>query len=91
MQKQKKIRTIFIIYWIFLAYIIAALIWWFIALNEQNKQMTAFQIQDLKPGSPSFAQEKTAILALQKRKTVQYIGEGITFFFIDISRCNIYF
>ena len=48
MPKSKKIRFIFLIYWFLLAYIIAALVWWFIALSRQNEQMSVFKIQEIK-------------------------------------------
>mgnify|MGYP000421463947 CR=1 FL=1 len=44
MAKQKKLNTIFIIYWVLLAYIIAALVWWFVALNKQNKQIATILV-----------------------------------------------
>ena len=46
--KIKRLRTIYILYWFLLAYIIAALIWWFIALSNQNQMMTFPAINDFK-------------------------------------------
>ena len=46
--KTKKLRFIFIVYWFLLAYIIAALVWWFIALNQQNHQMAEYKTEQLK-------------------------------------------
>jgi signal transduction histidine kinase len=85
MAKQKKLNTIFIIYWILLAYIIAALIWWFVALNTQNKQMAVFKTQQLKADSPSYIIDVEKIQVQQKRKTIQYIGEGVTFFLLILA------
>lgn len=80
--KSKKIRIIFFIYWILLLYIIAALVWWFIALSRQNEQMTSFKLQDLKKDDLQY-QEKAAVIDKEKkRKTAQYIGEGSIFFLL---------
>ena len=35
--KSTRLRSVFIVYWFLLGYIIAALIWWFIALTSQNR------------------------------------------------------
>jgi two-component system, OmpR family, sensor histidine kinase CiaH len=80
--KTKKLRSIFILYWFLLAYIIAALVWWFIALNRQNKQMAQYELQQLDPSAKNYAAEQNNILSIQKRKTAQYVGEGITFFLL---------
>ena len=90
MAKQKKLNTIFIIYWVLLAYIIAALVWWFVALNKQNKQMAIYKMQQLNTTSISYTKDIQQLKNQQKRKTFQYLGEGITFF-INTSWCYFYF
>lgn len=77
--KSRKIRSIFIIYWFLLAYIIAALIWWFIALSRQNEQMTEYKLMDLKMDDPAYLQKKERIEIEKKRKDAQYAGEGSIF------------
>jgi signal transduction histidine kinase len=67
---------------VLLGYIVVALIWWFIALNRQNEQMTSFKIQDLKKNEASYNAEYAKIQADKKRKTAQYIGEGSIFFLL---------
>ncbi len=83
--KTKKIRYIFLIYWFLLVYIIAALIWWFIALNQQNKQMTIFELQQLNKDVPGYAQVVNKINEDEKNKTAQYIGEGFTFLLLIVA------
>jgi two-component system, OmpR family, sensor histidine kinase CiaH len=83
--KIKRLRSIFIIYWILLAYIIAALVWWFIALNRQNEQMANYKIQELKTEEPSYKERLAKIEDVEKRKTAQYIGEGVTFFLLIVA------
>jgi len=82
MPKSKKIRFIFLIYWVLLLYIIAALVWWFIALNRQNDQMTSFKLQELNKTDADYGARYSNIAAEKKRKTAQYIGEGSIFFLL---------
>jgi two-component system, OmpR family, sensor histidine kinase CiaH len=80
--KTKKNHYIFFIYWFLLAYIVAALVWWFIALNQQNEQATIFKLQQLKTDRPQYTEQVYKIEQGEKRKTAQYVGEGITFFLL---------
>ncbi len=77
--KSGKIRTILFIYWFLLLYILAALIWWFIALNQQNIRMNEFKIQRLDKKNINYSQQYTAIINEEKRKKAQYAGEGFIF------------
>ena len=77
--KAKKIRSIFVVYWFLVLYIIAALIWWFIALNQQNKQMTLYKKNRLEVTSSAYQEQYLNIIKEEKRKEGQYIGEGSIF------------
>lgn len=77
--KPKKIQLIFIIYWVMLAYIIAAYIFWFIALMQQNEQTTMFKLQRLKSEDVNYSDQYFKILDEKRRKSAQYIGEGSIF------------
>jgi signal transduction histidine kinase len=68
-----------------LAYIIAALVWWFIALNRQNVQMASYEISQLKIGNPDNSRLLQEIVDIKKRKTAQYIGEGVIFLLLILS------
>jgi signal transduction histidine kinase len=83
--KSKQIRYIFILYWFLLAYILAALIWWFIALNRQNLLMTKYEMEQLQPTDKNYLAKYEEIRSLEKRKTTQYLGEGVTFFLLIIA------
>lgn len=83
--KTKKIRSIFVFYWFLLAYIVAALIWWYIALSRQNEQMTAYKLADLHANDPAYTAKQQKIENERKRKTAQYIGEGLTFFLLILA------
>lgn len=68
-----------IVYWFLLVYIVAALVWWFIALQQQNMQMTNYKLMELKGDDPAYIQKVEALTEEEKRKTTQYVGEGVTF------------
>jgi two-component system, OmpR family, sensor histidine kinase CiaH len=85
LQKGKKINRIFIIYWVLLAYIVAALIWWFISLSNQNKQMSQLKINELSTTDVNYAVKYSAIIDTKKRKVAQYVGEGATFLLLIIA------
>jgi two-component system, OmpR family, sensor histidine kinase CiaH len=85
---KKKLRRATIIYWLLLSYILAALIWWFISLEKQNRVMTGFKMDQLKTTldsiiSPTRYQvEMQKIRSQNQRNTTKYIGEGIIFFIL---------
>jgi len=83
--KPKKIQLIFVIYWVLLAYIIAALIFWFIALNKQNTQMTIFKLQKLKSEDKNYVEEYLKIGNEKRLKTAQYVGEGSIFLLLILA------
>lgn len=85
---RKRIQRTTIIYWTLLVYILAALIWWFISLREQNDSM-----KNLKTSQLSVAIDSTATPALfenelnkinteYRKNNTKYIGEGSLFFLV---------
>ncbi len=76
MFKKKRLAIITILYWVLLIYIIAALVWWFIALENQNMQMTDYRISELKLDDPYYNAKAGEVYAERDRKHAQYIGEG---------------
>ena len=82
--QKTRLRFIFIVYWFLLAYIIAALVWWFIALNTQNHQMATYKIMQLKKDDPLYEYAVSVISDFERRKTDQYIGEGSIFLLLII-------
>jgi K+-sensing histidine kinase KdpD len=76
---KQRLTIVTIGYWLLLAYIVAALVWWFISLEQQNKLMTTLRLQQIEQSSPNSIQQKAAIQDLNRRKTAQYIGEGSIF------------
>ena len=80
--KKQKLAFIIFVYWILLLYIIAALIWWFIALERQNDQMYSFRVVELKKDDPEYLQKLAVLDKSKLLKSEQYIGEGTTFFLL---------
>ncbi|MEO6950145.1 MAG: two-component sensor histidine kinase, partial [Ginsengibacter sp.] len=83
--KKRPLRFIYILYWALLTYILAALIFWFFALNKQNSELSFYRIDMLKPADTNYQNQINQIEKEKKRKTAQYAGEGITFFLLIIA------
>ena len=77
--QKHKLTFVSITYWFLLIYIIAALCWWFIALNHQNGEMTRLSLSDIPKDVTNYNLKVEEIVEKKNRKTTQYIGEGITF------------
>lgn len=80
-QRLRKHRLAFITlaYWFLLIYIIAALVWWYIALETQNDQMFVYRLAQLNTHDHAFQQNIAQLNNERERKKTQYTGEGITF------------
>ena len=70
------------IYWIFLTYMIAAFIWWYVSLEKQNDQITQIKLEQLSVTSGTNKAKFEQLLNYQERKRKQFLGEGITFLFL---------
>jgi K+-sensing histidine kinase KdpD len=70
------------IYWFLLVYVLAALIWWFIALNLQNRQMTEFKLELVSHRDPDYHSKIAKIQNERNRHTAAYISEGLVFLFV---------
>lgn len=77
--RKKRLAIATVVYWFLLVYIIAALVWWFIELESQNRQLTDTKLKELNGNDPGFTKKSDSIISEKKRKTTQYISEGITF------------
>ncbi len=83
--KIKRLRTIYILYWFLLTYIIAALVFWFIALNRQNIELSRYRLDMIDVNDENHNQKARNIEDSKNRKTTQYLGEGITFFLLIVA------
>lgn len=77
--KKKSLAIANIVYWFLLIYIIAGMVWWFIALQQQSRQMINYKLTELKADDPLYLNKIEKLTAEENRKTAQYVGEGITF------------
>ncbi|MFI5130114.1 MAG: sensor histidine kinase [Chitinophagales bacterium] len=85
---RKKLRRATILYWTLLIYIVAALVWWFISLESQNKDMKHLKIGQFRSAVDSISAPVTFNTGLQKinndykKNKTKYIGEGIIFLLV---------
>lgn len=70
------------IYWIFLTYMVAAFIWWYVSLEKQNDQITQIKLEQLSVTHGANKANYEQLLNYQERKRKQFLGEGITFLFL---------
>ncbi len=85
---RKKLRRATILYWTLLIYIVAALVWWFISLESQNKDMKHLKIGQFRSAVDSISAPVMFNTGLQKinndykKNKTKYIGEGIIFLLV---------
>lgn len=79
---KQKLALATAIYWFMLLYIIAALFFWYIKLQQQNEQMADYKLLELVADDPSYLQKVEQINLEYNRKTMQFRGEGIAFLMI---------
>ncbi len=80
--KINKLRLVSFIYWVFLTYMIAAFVWWYVSLEKQNDEIAAVKFQSIQLSDPALKQKVKQIQNFQLRKNKQFIGEGLTFLFL---------
>lgn len=79
---KQKLALATAIYWFMLLYIIAALFFWYIKLQQQNEQMADYKLLELVADDPSYLQKVEQINLEYNRKTMQFRGEGVAFLLI---------
>ena len=84
---KKQLRRATIVFWVLLVYIIAALAWWLISLEQQNKTIHSLRRAQVATTTkdPDAANEQVRLIGeSERRDSVKYIAEGITFFLLII-------
>ena len=84
-QSRKQLRRATIVFWVLLIYIIAALVWWLISLEQQNKTIHRLQKQQVvleQEKTPDYNQKISSIENSEKRNSTKYLAEGATFLFL---------
>ncbi|MFY0252982.1 sensor histidine kinase [Chitinophaga sp. 30R24] len=83
--KMQEGTSVSFVYFLVLAYTIAALVWWGILLFRQSEQIKGFELQNLNLRIDSQTQQMAHQLELQRinkeerMRAFKYVGEGITF------------
>ncbi len=79
-----RIHRITLLYGFVLFYIVAALVWWYISLEKQNRSMAELREKNLESQKTLLPPERyekarVAIHDSRKRNTAKYLAEGIAF------------
>jgi len=74
-----------LIYWLLLSYLVAALGWWYIELDQQNDLMLAFQQQQVIKEYGNDLVKLDQVKDAHDRNAKQYIGEGLTFLILTLA------
>ena len=77
--KKKRLAVATTVYWILLVYIVTGMVWWFIALERQNRKITSYRLHELSQNDPQYAVRVAAIRKEEDTQTAAYVGEGSTF------------
>ena len=67
-------------FWVLVIYILAALAWWYIELDQQNDLMLQYKTATLQRTGNDAGDALASIQDEHQRNAKQYIGEGLTFF-----------
>ncbi|MBN8688255.1 MAG: two-component sensor histidine kinase [Chitinophagales bacterium] len=81
---KKRLKRTTLIYCTLLFYVISALVWWFVSLEKQSKEIARQQYANLAVQAETMtsielADKMKAIAREEKRNTGKYVAEGITF------------
>ncbi len=82
--RRRRLAVITIAYWFLLTYIVTALVFWFLSLVKQSRQMSDYKLLQLQKDSPAYQVRAAEIQNEEKRKITQYVGEGATFMLLII-------
>ncbi|MEP6468054.1 MAG: histidine kinase dimerization/phospho-acceptor domain-containing protein, partial [Parafilimonas sp.] len=82
--RKRRLTFITLTYWFLLLFIIAAWVWWFISLQNQNNQMLKYKLVQLKKDDVAYLQRLNLINEEHRRKTAQFVSEGITFVLVTL-------
>jgi two-component system, OmpR family, sensor histidine kinase CiaH len=74
-----------VICWLLLIYVLAALIWWYIALNLQNNQMASTKLEMLSSADPFYRAKVEKINSDHNRLSAAYKSEGLAFLVVIVA------
>lgn len=79
-KQRKRLRAAIFTFWLLFMYIIAALIWWYITLEKQNRELAGIKTENANNVSAVIQPGQKAA----ERRSVKYASEGIAFFVVII-------
>jgi len=86
--RKKSLTRASIAYLFLLLYILAALVWWFISLQQQSNQMAELKLnllkKELSKDSVSYKREAARIDEENRRAHGKYLSEGATFLLLSL-------
>jgi two-component system, OmpR family, sensor histidine kinase CiaH len=82
--RKRRFALITLVYWFLLAYLVAALAWWYIELRQQNQEMYAFKKDLLRKDMPEYDLIMDRISNERDRNDAQYAGEGLMFLILTL-------
>jgi signal transduction histidine kinase len=82
---RKQLRRATIVFWVLFLYIIAALLWWLLSLEQQNTAIHDLERKELiANGTPRQNPQWRAIDNAQRRNTTKHVAEGVTFLLLVV-------
>jgi two-component system sensor histidine kinase CiaH len=74
-------RLLFVsfVYWVLLTYMVAALLWWFIALDKLNRDIADIRLNELKKDEPAYFEKSVGIIDAQKEKRRNTSAKALLF------------
>lgn len=66
-------------FWILFIYILAALVWWFVSLERQSREMSNLKLQQIHTNDPQYSIKLKEVQVYQERQSAKFVGEGLTF------------
>jgi two-component system sensor histidine kinase CiaH len=82
--RKRRFALITVVYWFLLAYLVAALAWWYIELRQQNLEMYDFKRDLLRKDMTDYDLLMTRITDERDRNAAQYAGEGLMFLVLTL-------
>ena len=82
--RKRRFALITVVYWFLLAYLVAALAWWYIELRQQNLVMYAFKKDLLRKDMADYDLLMHRITNERDRNAAQYAGEGLMFLVLTL-------
>lgn len=82
--RKRRFALITLVYWFLLAYLVAALAWWYIELRQQNLEMYDFKRDLLSKDMADYDLLMSRITDERDRNAAQYAGEGLMFLVLTL-------